>query len=45
MKENTEQIVYEDDREEETLQCDAETVKNVTINEASALLSVEITLT
>ena len=35
----------EDDREEETLQSDAETVKNVTINEASALLSVETALT
>ena len=37
--------VHEDDREEETLQSDAETAEKVTINEASALLSVETTLT
>ena len=38
-------IVYEDDREEDTLQSDAGTAKKVTINETSALLSVETTLT
>ena len=45
MREADRAIVYEDDREEETLQSDAETTKKVTINEASALLSVETTLT
>ena len=37
--------MYEDDREEETLQSDAETAKKVTINEASALLRAGTTLT
>ena len=37
--------MYKDDREEETLQSDAETAKKVTSNEASALLSAETTLT
>ena len=37
--------MFEDDREEESLQSDAETAKKVTINEASAMLSVETALT
>ena len=40
-----EPIVHEDDRQEEISQPDAETVKKVTINEASTLLSVVTTLT
>ena len=38
-------IVYEDDREEEISQSDAEPVKKVPISEASILLSVVTTLT
>ena len=37
--------MHEDDHEEETLQSDAETVKKVTINEISTLLSVVTTVT
>ena len=36
--------MYEDDREEEILQSDAETVKKVTISEDSTLPSVVATL-
>ena len=35
--------MYEEDREEEILQSDAEPLKEVTINEASTLLSVVTT--
>ena len=37
--------MYDDDREKDISQPDAEPVKKVTINEASALLSVETTQT